>query len=725
MSFLNPLLLLGALGLSLPILAHLLNRYQVKRAQWAAMRFLNRSVRVRSRQVRLKDVLLLVMRCLAILLLALAFARPVLNHLGGALGEIGERRAGVIIALDASFSMMHRDNGPTRFDRAMQAIDQIAATVRPGDPLTLCLLGSQVQVVRRNMAFDRQAFDEILRSQQATSEPLDLDGVAGRLKSLAMQMKAPQKEVYIVTDLQQSDWTAANTWRGESLKDLSQAARVFIVPVTGGDENLAITELNLLAGVLRKGTTARYRATVHNYGSTVAHNVQVNGLVNNIKMDTKLIPAIAPGSAESVSLFVSFRDPGPVRITADIGDDGLAADNSRRTVAIIRDRVSVLCVQGTLNQTDGSAGLIAQALLARGTQEQENDLDVQTVSWVDLPAVDLKAFDVVILADVPDITPQQAQQFEQYVRKGNGLIWFGGDQVKADVWNERSAIGNTRLLPAMIGQTLSVGDASGIGRPLDPTMPDHAVCRPLQSLPEDLLSETRFAKVLQLEPSATSASVLTLAGSNTQVLVEHSLGRGHVFMFATSAGPSWNNMAVTPVFPMLLQQMVTYLTSREFEEPRRVGDPLLLSYETRPNVTEAVFESPSGRFTTVAVRDYRNQYVAVLDQAREVGFYLARVNLHAVGRPIAVNVDTRESDVKCLPVSQAAAQLRDSGVTVANSPNDLIGAAQASRSKRSIWRILMLAGVAMLVVESLFAEWLFNRSSRSGRAARTDAGATS
>jgi hypothetical protein len=54
MSFLNPLLLLGVLGVSLPILAHLLNRYQVKQTDWAAMRFLDRSVRVRSRQLRLR-----------------------------------------------------------------------------------------------------------------------------------------------------------------------------------------------------------------------------------------------------------------------------------------------------------------------------------------------------------------------------------------------------------------------------------------------------------------------------------------------------------------------------------------------------------------------------------------------------------------------------------------------------------------------------------------------
>ena len=49
-----------------------------------------------------------------------------------------------------------------------------------------------------------------------------------------------------------------------------------------------------------------------------------------------------------------------------------------------------------------------------------------------------------------DITPEQARRFEEYVREGNGLIWFAGDNVEAGVWNKRSALERTPLLPAVI-----------------------------------------------------------------------------------------------------------------------------------------------------------------------------------------------------------------------------------------------------------------------------------
>ena len=137
-------------------------------------------------------------------------------------------------------------------------------------------------------------------------------------------------------------------------------------------------------------------------------------------------------------------------------------------------------------------------------------------------------------ADVPDITSDQARRFEEYVRGGNGLIWFPGDDTKAAVWNQRSALEGTPLLPAVIEQTVKTSDAMGVGGALDPTMSDHPVCRPLRSLPEDLLSEARFLKLLQVKPSTTSFAVLSLAGSASPVLLEHSIGRGHVFMFTTS-----------------------------------------------------------------------------------------------------------------------------------------------------------------------------------------------
>jgi hypothetical protein len=702
MSFLNPWLLLGALGIALPILAHLINRFEVQHTDWAAMRFLNRDVRVRSRQIRLRDLLLLILRCVALLLLILALSRPAWT---GKSGLPGERRAGVVIALDTSFSM-GEGGDESRFARAMEMIDVIASRIHPGDPVSLVLLGGGHEVVLRNMAFDEVRFREALDGLAPGPGALELGSVPKALAELVADMEAPQKEVYVITDGQSRDWKQPSAQLREGLAALGAKAEVFVVPVPGDPANLAVTDLELVSGVLRKGTTARYRATVRNSGVAPVSNITVQCNVDDVRIDSKVIPLIKAGSSETVSLFVPFHNAGPTRITAGVTGDSLTEDNLRRTVAVVRDRVSVLCVDGSA----GDAGrLVVAALLARADGAQSEDYVVRAVPWLSFPAENLDEVDVIVFADVPEITAEQAAQLTRFVRKGNGLVWFAGDSVKAGAWNERAASGENALLPAKIGPVVNIGDALGAGKPLDQEMPDHNVCLPLLSLPEDLFNETRFLRQVEVEPSAASFPVLQLAGSGSPILLEQSLGRGHVFMFTTTAETSWNNMALTPVFPMVMQQIVTYLAGREFERPRTVGDSLTLTYVEQPDASDAVFDTPSGETITVPVREHRGQFVALLETAPEAGFYEARVSVQAPGVPIAVNVDPGESEVACLPEAELRSNLEGLGLNVVTSDAELAAAIESTRTGRSAWRLFMIAALAFLIIESLFADRLLKR----------------
>ena len=713
MTFLNPLLLIGALGIALPILAHLLNRFQVQSTDWAAMRFLNSSVRVRSRQIRLRDLLLLILRCLALILLVFALARPAWTS---ATWLPGERRAGVVIAIDSSFSMQQGVEGSTRFDKALKRVEVMRDQMAAGDPVTLVLLGGDHRVVLRNMAYDRARFDEALNDLKAGPGILDLGNAPKRIAELVADMEAPQKEVYLITDGQASDWKQPSSQLRDALADMGAKAEVFVLPVPGEAANLAVTDLELVSGVLRKGTTARYRATVRNCGSAPVSNITVQCRVDEVEIDRKVIPLIQAGASESVSLFVPFYNAGATRITAEITGDELTADNVRRNVAVVRDRVSVLCVDGS----SGDAGrLVVAALLARADGDKGEDYVVRSVPWLSFPAEDLDKVDVIVMADVPEITAQQSNQLEQFVRKGNGLIWFAGDNIKASTWNDRAASAKNPILPALLKGRIDTSDELGAGKPLDSNMPDHPVCQPLMSLPEDLLSETRFLRLLEVELTPNSFTVLQLAGSGAPVLLEQSLGRGQVFQFTTTAETSWNNLALTPVFPMVMQQIVTYLSGREFERPRSVGDSLTLTYVEQPDASDAVFDTPSGKSITVPVREMGGQYAALLKSAPEAGYYMAHVSVQAPGQPIAVNVDPTESNLACLAESELRQNLEALGLNVIVSDAELAAAIESSRTGRSAWRFFMICALAFLLIECLLADRMMTRASSKSKKSST------
>ncbi len=82
MTFLNATMLFGLTLVALPVLLHLLNRGRGHTVPWGAMDFLLRSIALRKRRIRIEEALLLALRCLLLVLLVLAMARPFLPSRG-------------------------------------------------------------------------------------------------------------------------------------------------------------------------------------------------------------------------------------------------------------------------------------------------------------------------------------------------------------------------------------------------------------------------------------------------------------------------------------------------------------------------------------------------------------------------------------------------------------------------------------------------------------------
>ncbi|MEY3895371.1 MAG: hypothetical protein RLZZ214_890, partial [Verrucomicrobiota bacterium] len=76
MLFLNPWLLAGLVGATIPIIIHLVRQQAAKPVEWGAMRFLFDTISIRRRKMEWEDLLLMAARCLLLALLALALARP-------------------------------------------------------------------------------------------------------------------------------------------------------------------------------------------------------------------------------------------------------------------------------------------------------------------------------------------------------------------------------------------------------------------------------------------------------------------------------------------------------------------------------------------------------------------------------------------------------------------------------------------------------------------------
>jgi len=237
MAFLYPAFLIGALAIAIPIVLHLLRRDVAPEMPFTAVRLLRRSPVERAERRRLRDLLLLLARVTALLLLAAAFARPYVRS------AIPERVR--VVAVDRSYSM----SGPGRFARALAlaraSIDQAHAAER----IAVVAFDDRADVlVAPGGAADARAALEGLepgfgatRYSPVVQKALDLAaGVGGRL--------------VIVTDLQRAGW------EGEPTTTLPPGWQLEIQDVGPAAANVAVTSVGV--------ETDRVVASIRNAGSS-------------------------------------------------------------------------------------------------------------------------------------------------------------------------------------------------------------------------------------------------------------------------------------------------------------------------------------------------------------------------------------------------------------------------------------------------------------------------
>src|SRR5579872_431715 len=137
--FLMPLLLLGLIGTSIPIIIHLLHRQRTQPVLWGAMQFLRTSPLQMKRKKKVDHWLLMLIRILALAILAFLLARPRISESKFVPKGLTDAPADVAVILDHSLSTGRLSNGQTVFDQAVGITDKMLEQLKPNDTFSIIL----------------------------------------------------------------------------------------------------------------------------------------------------------------------------------------------------------------------------------------------------------------------------------------------------------------------------------------------------------------------------------------------------------------------------------------------------------------------------------------------------------------------------------------------------------------------------------------------------------
>ena len=703
---------LAALGLAVPVLIHLWSRNQKFETKWAAMELLKKAMIARSRKIQIEDYILMLLRALALLLIAVALLRPIFNT-GGA-GGMGDRNVGVVIAIDASYSMNHGE--PARFEKAIGQTREILATLQEGDPVSIVLMSQQPEVIFRRTGYDATAFNKALDDLgKASSQPLNIEHNLTLIDELVGELKTATRECYLITDAQASDWQTLSDQAKSSLQKIGEGSRLMMATVpTSGAENLAITHFAYSAGSLQRGGSARFTADVRNTGALRVEAANVEFFVEGTLKARQDLPPIEAGETRSVSFFTSFNNPGDVALSARLSKDAMADDNERFVIAKISPTIRVLCIDGDLpNSTrkDPIGGYyLVRALRLRHDVDEDSPVKLTHIDPSDISRENLDEYDLVVLVDVPNISEGLGKRLGQFTNRGGGLMVFLGDQLDVEGYNKNLVNDEGPVLPARLTEVVKHDNPSE-GWQIAQIKSTHPLARVVSSLPRDLTASARFHTAVRAVPMPNSDTILEFDGGMPLLVTHRDPLKGRVMLFTSSADRSWNNLPLHPLFTILLQQSATMLSSDPQLGQGLVGEPSVINLPGRMVGDDVAVNDPSDEALPVKVTLVDGAPAAVVTPDT-VGVYRVDAEGGHQAAALSANVDTRESDVR--PGDSEALERWLDGLPVNVVTQGASKSALSHRTGRDMSLLLLALGVLCFLAQGVLANIWSKRKHESG-----------
>lgn len=723
MGLLAPLFLLGLAAVAVPVIIHMRLRHRSQVVAFPSLMFISRAPYRSVRRRRLRDLLLLALRCLALALLAMAFARPLFQG-DAAVGAPQANRLTVVL-LDNSFSMGFGG----RWQRATTAAASSFAGLGAGDRGALIVYSDQAEMVAAPTP------DEALLTTLASEAELVpratslLPAIQVARGVLADAGSVAVRELVIVSDFQRSSWAPDN------VASLPQGVELRLVDVRSDDEdegNAAVTDVVLdharvpsggvgageSGGGDRERVGIAARISYQGVGGPADRERAAEALRAEVDLlfDGEVVQTRAVELPLDSSTMVSFAPEvlereRTTRGTVRLREDSLDTDNEFHFVLSPAHEVGVLVIEPG---GDRRRSRYLEEALSLGRRPF---LRVNRVQAAGFQPTMLEGKSVVVINDAAGRLPSAAgAAVVRFVHEGGGLL----------LGVERGLDSTSSLLRELgVESSQQVDRLSGTPGSLAWFDTGHPVFDVFAAARSGDFASASFFRYHRLE-TPEGALPIALFDDGAPALLDlmptpaadESAGAdpgagGRVLVLPTSFDTFWNTLPLQAVFLPFVHRSVQYLAG--YSLPRswyRVGE--VASVEL-PGAAGGggdgyVSVAPSG-----GERRLGTSGGDLLLDVEEPGFYdfrAVRADVAAERLTLAANVPVSESDLGTLDLDEFMSRIKpDLPAETAASLASPVTPEEREQRQR-LWWYLIAAAAAVLAAEGLFG----NRRRRTSAA---------
>jgi hypothetical protein len=423
MQFLYPGFL-AALGfLAVPIIVHLFNFVRYKKIYFSNVHFLKEVKEETQSRSRLKHLLILAARLLAVFFLVFAFAQPFIPAENAI---VKEGTKAVSIYIDNSFSMATIGKNGTLLDEAKKDALDIVKAFEPTDKfqlLTNDFLGKHQHWV------NKKVFNEMLDEVKIAPSVRKIEEIVARQKDLLSTANESVKLSYIISDFQQSGFNMAKL-KGDSTVSCQ------LIRLEGNKTPNVYIDSCWFANPARQFNQAELLfVKIVNTGAADLENVPVKLMINGVQRAVASANIKAESSVQ-IEMAYTNKESGIINGQIQINDYPLTYDNDYFFSYQVSKKIKLLIVNQK-EENNYLNKLFVSDPLFEVVQNTPKNIDYGS----------LGNYNLLILANLDEISSGFIDELKLNIQKGLNVLVFPGVKIKLDDYNNLLGNFSSALLP--------------------------------------------------------------------------------------------------------------------------------------------------------------------------------------------------------------------------------------------------------------------------------------
>lgn len=674
MNFLYPGFLFALLAIAIPIVIHLFNFRKFKKVYFSNVQFLKEAKEQNSSREKLKNLLVLLCRVLAIIFLVLAFARPFIPS--GNKHNPGQRNV-ISIYLDNSYSMETVNKEGSLLDEAKRKAKEIARSYDINDQFQLITNDFEGKHQR---LVNKEEFIQLLDEIKISPANKTLQQIINRQQA---GFSAGRNEIcYLLSDFQNS---FAGNKPLTANKDISYT---FIKLNANSLPNISVDSVWSLSPVHQPGQAEKVVVQLRNYGDEPASGVALKLIINK---QQKTISNVNVDAGKSVKDTLSFSGlkSGWQKGIISIKDFPLTFDDDLNFSFKVSNELKVLNISG--NPTDKFIKtLFASDSYFKLTEMPESNIKYSSFS----------DYSLIVINGLKEPSSGLAQQLKGYLQNGGSVVIFPDLDANSTVY---TSFLNGLSLPAV--QQLNSGPPIASSMDLKNSVFKDVFDQVPKNI--DLPLVNRYFSYAE-QNTSTKENILQLP-LNRFLFAKYTVGAGKIYLSSSSLDIKDNNLPKHPVFVPLMYK-VAFASAKEQPLYYTIGLNNLLESDKINLLANQSLKLVSDNFEVIPeVRQTAGKTLLyVADQVKKSGFYELK-KADSVLAVVAFNDNRTESDMHYATERELNNLFGKQKVAVFNSKKDAQSLnIEGKNSSSELWKLCLILAIVFLAAEILLIRFFNN-----------------